>query len=177
MVWGTVTGAGGTVDLASTLGEGTTFRLRLPSARARAEAPAAPPIPRAPGRQRRVLLLEDVLGVQKVMTRTLSRGGFTVEAHGDVDAAVRAVASSSFDLLLSDGIVPGGGVPRLIDTFRARFPRAPVIVCSGYVQDELTLHGTHGFLAKPFTPDQLLIAVDEAFRRASGSAESSEGAG
>ena len=62
-----------------------------------------------------------------------------------------------------------------MDAFQAAVPGAPILIVSGYVQEELTRRGIeegrYSFLAKPFSADELLrvvaglIAKREALRR------------
>lgn len=136
------------------LREGTVVRLELPEAAPARESPATPL--EAPAR---VLLLEDDDVLRPLLTRVLERGGHSVHACADAAAARTALDVRPFDLLVTDAIVPGGGVPSLIAEFRTR-GQGPVLVCSGQVDEDEVLDGIDrkdlAFLAKPFTPDVLL---------------------
>jgi DNA-binding response OmpR family regulator len=66
-----------------------------------------------------------------------------------------------------DGVMPGLSTAETIERARAIAPHMRVIVCSGHVHEELLRRGIetgrYEFLAKPFTPQQLVARVTAAF--------------
>lgn len=176
-VWGSVVAAGGTVDADSVLGQGTTFRMtfaRRAPAPAKDEAVAekveAPSNVTTSVPPTRVLLLEDEAGVRHVLERTLAKAGHVVSSHEIAATARTALEKEAFDLLLTDSVVPGGGVGDLIQRFVATYPDAPVVICSGYVKEQLLLDGieadAYRFIEKPFRAREVVAAIDEALRAA-----------
>lgn len=162
MVWGVVTHAGGTIEVDSKLGRGTTFALRFPALATKAPAPVAPP-PTALSRLRRVLVLEDQPDVLRAIARMLRSGGYETHSFDRAKGAIDAIGTYDFDVLLTDVVVPGGGVAELIARFRKRYPGAPVLVCSGHVDEELVAagieSGDYHFLRKPFAANELLTLL------------------
>jgi signal transduction histidine kinase/CheY-like chemotaxis protein len=167
-VQGIVTQAKGWVAVQSSPGAGSTFTVAFPLA-SQAEAvvsvaaPAATDAPRAT----RVLLVEDEETVRTAMARGLRAAGFeTVEAR-DVEEALGLARRmrEPLDLLCTDGVMPGLPTHVLIDGFRKLFPGAPVLLCSGYVEEELLRRGIEegsvAVLAKPFTAEALVGKVRE----------------
>ena len=55
----------------------------------------------------RILLAEDDDSLRQFLTLNLGRAGHQVESHGDGDAAWSALERASFDLLLTDIVMPG----------------------------------------------------------------------
>lgn len=55
----------------------------------------------------RILLAEDDDSLRQFLTVNLGRAGHQVESHGDGDAAWSALERNSFDLLLTDIVMPG----------------------------------------------------------------------
>jgi signal transduction histidine kinase/CheY-like chemotaxis protein len=160
MVWGMVTRVGGVVQVESRPGGGTRFVLSFPPAAAPQQEEAHPTPLRRGGR---VLLLEDDPQVLLAFTRVLQRGGYEVSAFERAALAEQAAASGDFAALVTDAIVPGGGVVELMAAFRRANPRSPILVCSGHVEEELITHGIargdYRFLRKPVEIDALLAAV------------------
>ncbi|HVV84091.1 MAG TPA: ATP-binding protein [Kofleriaceae bacterium] len=158
-----------TLELESSPGNGTrvTFALASIAAPATAAAPpAAPPILTA-----RVLLVDDSPALVQIARRTLQDAGCTVIVAGDGDEALQRIGESRFDALCSDVVMPGCPVRDVIAAFEARNPAAPVLLCSGYVGEELVRRGIEAgryrFLAKPYGPAQLVAEIATVLREAS----------
>jgi CheY-like chemotaxis protein len=166
-VWGLVTGAGGTVDIDSQPGIGSLFRLTFPRSEQIA-ASALATVARS-SRPRRILVLEDEGGVRRVIERLLRGEGYQVSSHQTADTAREALLGESFDCLVTDSIVPGGGVSDLVKQFVATNVSAPVVVCSGHVGEQVLLDGidsdAYSFIAKPFAPSALLKMVAHVLGR------------
>ena len=168
-VYAVVKQCGGEISVHSAPGAGTTFRLWLPRVEA---APARPPrlpaLPAAPGRPARVLLAEDEDAVRELTSEILAMGGYTViEARNGLDALEQAAACPEpIDLLLTDVIMPQVSGGELVERLCPLRPAMRVMYMSGYtgdVLDRLTLaNPTLTFLQKPFTPQGLLLKVQQA---------------
>ena len=165
MVQTIVTGLGGTVDVMSAVGQGTTFVVRLPRATDvdRADLPAVAPAVLA-GPPARVLLVEDDGAVRRVVRHWLERAGCTVlDAADPVAAQAVASAATPIDLLLTDISMPGGDGPDLWHALRVSRPDLDVVFMSAYdtARHVGRLEG-RPVLQKPFRADALLRAVREA---------------
>jgi two-component system cell cycle sensor histidine kinase/response regulator CckA len=171
-VYGLVTQHGGVVEVDSTPGRGTTFRLRFPaSSPPTEETPAAPaPTATSAAPRRRVLLVEDSADVRRAFARVLaSLGCDVVEAQHAADALGQwGELRGSIDVLFTDVVMPGelSGV-QLARRLREEQPDLFVIIASGY-SGELTrdLEPDFHFLAKPFTSDVLRQVLSRAPARA-----------
>ena len=103
---------GGRLDVESTLGEGSTFSLELTLPFARMEEPRFPGnghpsrLTRRESCHRRVLVVEDNLVNQRVATLMLEKLGCRVDVARDGRKAVEIFATSSYDLVLMDCLMP-----------------------------------------------------------------------
>ncbi|MFC3990921.1 ATP-binding protein [Actinoplanes siamensis] len=167
-VYGIVTEAGGSVNLYSEPGVGTTFRIYLPLVDApedvtRGERPGAGP-PRGDGRT--VLVVEDEAALQRIITRILTENGYQVVAATDGRQALARYHQHGCDVLLTDVIMPEMSGPRLAELLTERQPGLPVIYMSGYSNGLLgsthVLDGDIAFVEKPFTAADLLHKVAAA---------------
>ena len=164
-VYQIVSQMGGSISVASSPGVGTTFRLFLPISRDRSMNPPARDLPPSRGAQGSVLLVEDDERVRTVTRRILEQDGYTVtEAANALDAIAKVDASGgSFELLVSDIVMPGMDGPELARELGERVPGLKVLLISGYSGH--ALEGPFGiadaFLAKPFRPRDLLGKVAE----------------
>ncbi len=172
MVYGFVTQLGGHIDVTSTLGAGTLFRLLLPKSPAPAPAlPAPPSSGAAPRGSETILLVEDEDAVRNVARLVLeSRGYRVLEAANGVEALELAHRhAGTIDLLLSDLVMPRMNGQQLAERLAVESPAVRVLLMSGY-PDRVVPSGAatdprFEFLSKPFQPSTLARRVRECLDR------------
>ncbi|MEV6305420.1 PAS domain S-box protein [Actinoplanes sp. NPDC051861] len=170
-VYGIVTEAGGSINLYSEPGIGTTFRIYLPLADSTAGlgASRARPAPRG-GEGRTVLVVEDEPALARVVARILHNGGYHVVTVENGPAALAADEKHPCDVLLTDVIMPEMSGPRLVEVLRERRPELPVLYMSGYSNGLLgtthVLDGDIAFIEKPFTAHDLLHKLQDVLNGA-----------
>jgi signal transduction histidine kinase/ActR/RegA family two-component response regulator len=164
-VYGFTQQSGGTVDIRSEVGRGTTVTLYLP----KAKAPAMTPEERGStvvieGRPLRILVVEDNPLVADVAISLLTERGHAVTHASTADEALARIhADPSFDLVFSDLVMPGDldGL-ELARRVQAMWPALPVLLATGY-SDAANRAMEEGFtlIIKPYQPDALLTAIRE----------------
>src|SRR5687768_13953235 len=161
-VYGIVTQTGGTIEIDSTPGEGTTIEVMLPAT----EAPVPEQAEASDGADgategETILVVEDEAAVRRLTCRILKREGYTVlEAPDGRHAIVTWDAHpGEIDLLLTDVVMPGMSGKELAE----RLGIEPVFM-SGYTDDMMLRHGVEGLrlVQKPFDAQTLLGAVRSA---------------
>jgi CheY-like chemotaxis protein len=165
-VYGFAQQSGGTVDIRSDVGRGTTVTLYLPKGKSATAHPVQAGSPREPSLQPlRILLVEDNAEVAEVARLLLSERGHTVIHAGTVDDALDILsAGEPVDLTFSDLVMPGGrdGLD-LARTIRDRWPNVPILLATGY-SDAANRATDEGFtlLLKPYEPETLMSAISHA---------------
>ena len=109
----------------------------------------------------RVLIVDDEPAIRTVARLMLEGVGYVVTEAGTAAAALARVqaAERAFTVILLDVSLPDCPGTDLLPDLRAASPRSRVMLTSGRSEGDLPGHGADGFLAKPFTRDQLVAAV------------------
>lgn len=173
-VFGIVKQSRGHIAADSVEGRGTTFRVYLPAIFDHAHGEATPKIPEATAAgSGTVLLVEDDATVRRLTRRILEQSGYTVlEAANGAEALTLAQQGRrSFDLLLTDLMMPKLSGADLAAALRLARPTLPVVFMSGYADDVVQRQlgkddAIPTVLAKPFTIEGLRAAVEGALRSA-----------
>jgi CheY-like chemotaxis protein len=165
-VYGIVTQGGGAIQVASKLGEGTTFVVLLPEALP-GEVVDEPEPGEEPeeGPQARILVVEDEEVVRNLVRSALERRGHVVTVANDGLEALRLCeeVEREIDLLLTDVVMPQLNGAELAERVAVLRPELRVIFMSGYTRGTIDERGLlqpgRAFLQKPFTVAELLQTV------------------
>jgi len=157
-VLGIVRGHRGALRVYSEVGHGSTFRIVLPLS-------AASPVPTHAPQDAwhgtgAVIVVDDDAMVRNVARRLLESFGLTVTALDGGPAALELVQSdpTAVDAVLLDMTMPEMNGAEVLTHLRRIRPDLPVVLMSGYHEDELSAElssGIDGFVQKPFTPADL----------------------
>jgi signal transduction histidine kinase/CheY-like chemotaxis protein len=164
--------AGGSLDVQSSPGQKTTFTIRLPRRMSAPQESAEPtPTPQPSGVSwGLVLLAEDDPQVRRVAARALEGHGFEVlEAeNGAIALELATQRVGRLSCVLTDVVMPIMGGHEFVRRLRLVDPTVPVVVMSGYVDDSSLFDEARQldvrFIAKPFLPADLVLAVCECAR-------------
>lgn len=168
-VFGIVKQHQGWIEVESELGQGTTFKVYLPSSTKNAAAKARQTTPqKVRGGHETVLLVEDETGVLTLARSVLKSYGYDViEAKSGVEALrVWAQHDTRIDLLLTDIVMPEGisGI-ELAKKLRVEKHNLKVLYSSGYSMEvagqDFGLRDGMAFLKKPYQPHALAMKVRE----------------
>jgi CheY-like chemotaxis protein len=172
-VYGFAQQSGGSVDVRSEVGQGTTFTLSLPRAEAQGTAADEPDSqPEVSVRPLRVLLVEDNAQVAEVAVSLLMERGHAVTSVGTASEALHLLkAGQPFDLVLSDLVMPGGMSGfELAQRIREGWPALPILLASGYSEAaSKAVKAGFALVQKPYEPDLLVRAIERTATPASQS--------
>jgi signal transduction histidine kinase/ActR/RegA family two-component response regulator len=168
MVYGFVKQSAGHIKIYSEEGQGTTIKMYLPpgtGASLASEAASAPSI--QDGHETILVVEDDRLVRNYVLTQLHSLGYVTLDAANAAEALALVEAGNQFDLLFTDVIMPGAMNGRQLATeLQKRRPGLKVLFTSGYTENAIIHHGRLDsgvlLLAKPYRKSDMAGMIRKA---------------
>jgi PAS domain S-box-containing protein len=170
LVYAIVTDAGGAIDVKSAPEQGSTFTIYLARTQAAlvTAGEAAAPLPRGNGE--RVLLVEDEASLLAMTAEVLARLGYEPVSFSNGHAALAAFEAEprSFDVVITDDVMPGLTGTGLAAELRRRQPDLPIVLMSGHSGPILTQQaraaGVSELLVKPLRSRQFAVTLARVLR-------------
>lgn len=165
MIHGFARQIGGTLELDSVEGEGTSAHIWLPVAgHETAEAPArSEESARVSGAKLVILAVDDdPLVLMNTAALLEDLGHEVIEAESGPQALERLAERPDIAMLITDQAMPGMTGSQLIETVRARWPDLPIILATGYGETPADDAARVLRLNKPFNQAALQRALTEA---------------
>jgi PAS domain S-box-containing protein len=145
--------AGGTIEIDSSLGKGTTVSIRLPRAAMTEEEDIESSTRQAAAT---VLLVEDNPAVADASAGLLEQLGYSVRWASNAESALAELEADGIDLVFSDIIMPGkmDGL-KLARTIREKKPKLPILLTTGYSDSAKHVRADFPVLRKPYQLHEL----------------------
>ena len=116
----------------------------------------------------RILVVDDDEALRESLALLLAAEGYDVVTAADAAAALACLATP-VDVVLCDVRMPGMDGLELLPQLIRRLPGAPVLMMSAYGSGDLAVEalerGAFDYLAKPFQPSEVLLAIRKARER------------
>lgn len=166
--YGIVSQAGGHIYVYSELGVGSSFKVYLPKVLDTGSIDVGAPAQATSVGHEHILLVEDQAGVRDIAARMLRSLGYQVTTAEDGETALQMLRSgqATFDLLLTDVVLPGINGGELAEQARVLVPGLHVLFASGYTGDvaayQALVDAHSNLIQKPFTVSTLGERVRQA---------------
>ena len=165
MVYGIVRQHNGFIDVNSSIGAGTTFKLYLPATESKPANQSHREQFNPEGATETILLVEDDRMLRVAVTKMLQSFGHTVIEACNGDEAITKFAEhrDKIHLVLMDVIMPGKSGRDTYDELKAIRPDLKIIFTSGYAGDflsqKLDMEADIHFISKPVAPKTLFEKI------------------
>jgi formate/nitrite transporter len=117
----------------------------------------------------KMLIIDDEEIVLKSCRKIFEAEGFDVVTTANPQEGLKLVADSHFDVILVDWMMPGFDGMDVVEEIDRRSPGSAVVMISGYPSvgraTEAMKRGAMDYVAKPFKPEEITMAVKRAVRR------------
>jgi PAS domain S-box-containing protein len=169
MVYGIVKSHRGFVSCSSQPGEGTTFKVYLPTVEQEVEMVEEKKTKASvKGGKEKILLVDDEEIIRDLGVQILGEFGYAVLTAPNGESALELYRNkpNEIDLVILDLFMPGMGGMRCLEELLKINPHVRIIISSGYVVNgstEKTIEErTRGYISKPFDREQILSLIREA---------------
>jgi two-component system nitrogen regulation response regulator NtrX len=115
-----------------------------------------------------LLIVDDEANTLASLSRAFRLEGHEATVCDNANKALELAKSQSFDLILSDVVMPGKDGLALLEELKAQGVTAPVVMMSGQAHIEMAVRATRlgalDFLEKPISTEKLLLTVENALK-------------
>jgi DNA-binding NtrC family response regulator len=119
-------------------------------------------------RKANLLLVDDDPNTLASLSRAFRLAGHEATVCDNAARAVELLRTETFDLILSDVVMPGRSGLDLLEDLKKAGVKTPIVLISGQANIEMAVKATRlgalDFLEKPLSTDKLLVTVDNALR-------------
>jgi two-component system, cell cycle sensor histidine kinase and response regulator CckA len=168
-IFGAIKQSGGSIEVYSELGKGSTFKVYLPPSEAKSEvSESSTQGPEMPLGSETILLIEDDSVVLNLSEAMLKRLGYHVLVAQGAAVALDLARSrrERIDLIFTDVVMPEMNGRDLSERLKVLHPEAKVLFASGYTENVIVHHGVvhqgTNFIGKPFS----IVALAKKVRAA-----------
>ena len=162
MAYGIITRHGGSVEVKSELGKGSTFTLQFPIA-TKAVSPIEAPEPETTEKALHILTVDDEEAIGSMLNEVLSSSGHKVETVDNGADAIDLIKSEDYDLVLCDLVMPDVSGADVIKFINESKKRSKIGLITGWGGKQAPIEdGMHVdfIVRKPFDFEELIKQID-----------------
>ncbi len=174
VVHGIVGSYGGEITVSSTPGQGSTFRITIPTTdNTGANSSAISPLETPLSGTERILFVDDEIMLIGLADLAFSQFGYHIKTFTDPLAALEEFRKNpkNYDLIITDMTMPGITGDKLVVEIHRIRPDIPIFICSGYaetaIREKNIIQGVSKYIHKPLVMTEILAEVRQLFDKQS----------
>ena len=117
----------------------------------------------------KVLIVDDEAVIRKGLLRVMQGRGYHAESAESGFEAIEKLQKTPFNIVITDLKMPGMDGIEVLKAIKILQPDVPVIIITGYSTVDTAVdamkNGAFDYIAKPFTPDQVIEMVEKALEQ------------
>lgn len=160
--YGIINRHGGSIEVSSEPGKGSTFIIKFPVAK-RGQEKVISKAPEIDAGNATILVIDDDEGARKVISETLSEAGHKVDIAVNGQEGLSLARRKVYDLVVADLGMPDISGRQVARAIKSDNPMIPVLLITGWGVQldplELEKDGVDGLIAKPFKSEEILTEV------------------
>ena len=112
---------------------------------------------------KKILAVDDSSSVLNLLEAILKEEGYVVDSALDGLQAMECIENEAYNMVLTDLMMPGMGGMELLERVKKLDENIPIIILTAYGSIETAIEamkvGAYDYIAKPFSPDELVLKV------------------
>lgn len=115
-----------------------------------------------------ILIIEDDAAFCQMLQKFLTKKGYDTDISFAAPDAKNKIKNNAFDLVLTDLRLPDSDGIEMLSYIKGIDPKIPVILMTGYAEVGSAVNamkkGAYDYISKPFTPDEVVMLIENALR-------------
>lgn len=115
---------------------------------------------------RKILIIDDEVNIGLLLSKFLSRNGFSVSTATTGSSAMEHLSREAYDLVLCDYRLDDTDGREVLIKIKESYPTTGVIIITGYSDIKLAVEliklGAYDYITKPLYPDEILNTINKA---------------
>ena len=155
----------GDIFISSSLGKGTEVKVLLPIIDSLVSDTPLDSLTALPEGNERILVIDDEKSVSQMISKMLEQLGYKVSTENEGIKALQLLSDSpdSFDLIITDMIMPGISGIEVAEQVKKLSPGIPIILCTGYMdfysEEHISNAGIQSIIKKPFKKYEMAVLI------------------
>jgi DNA-binding response OmpR family regulator len=120
-------------------------------------------------KEAKILIVDDEPLIRDALAFKLTKDGYDVETAEDGEKAIEMTEETTYDIIISDVMMPFVSGFELLKTLKERGIEAPVLLLTSLNSESAVLKafdlGADDFMTKPFSPNELSVRIKKLLKK------------